>query len=110
MCVSVCRRFALCDFGPLDSVCWPERAWVTVVVRVTGISQDLHGDGEMPLRTTTSRWAPGKLKFGGGFQKKRTKKKKSRVIICRPTMCQAEGRAHSSAPSSRLEWWDDCLH
>lgn len=83
---------------------------MTGAVRVAGISQDLRGGHDIPLRAWAYRWDPGKMRFGKAVRKERTRKKRWGVggICCRLTACHA-GSA-SCTPSSRPGWWDNCLH
>lgn len=62
-----------------------------MVVKVTGIPQDLHRGHDMPLRARTYRWNPGKMKFGKSVRKEGTRKKWWGVglVCCRPTVYHA---------------------
>ena len=69
--------------------------WVTVAVRVTGMSQDLHGGHETRLRATAFRWDPGKL---GRVSEKVDQEKKGN-ICCSPIAHQAGGLTRVLSPA-----------
>lgn len=80
---------SLCDFDPLDPMCWLERGWMTEAVRTTRISQVLHGGHETSLGAAASRWDPGKLGFGEGVRKGGPREKGD--CCCRSLARQAGG-------------------